>query len=285
MKEWDVEKSFGHYTLTRKPMTLTEAYNNQSLIGYHATDNKFTAFDDAKGGYVGHYFALHNTTEGVLPTLLRNKKYTITAKLNVSNPAPINLFREEYKNASGGNPRRMAHNNLKSKGYDHVIRGDEIIVFDANNIEIIDINDNTSDAIMESIDELAELDSLVNDMSNEHEQKSNDELSKLALSLSEKDYLKELVTGEERYTYRKYLTKFSTEVPTDSLISEQAVEGDMVKQWHDIIEFKRPLIIVNGNKIIDGHHKYTAYKMRGIDTVPVIQINDLLKFYNDQVRN
>lgn len=121
------------------------------IIGYHATDYKFESFDDAKTGYVGHYFSLNNTTDGDLPTLLRYKKYTITAKLNVNNPAPFEVWRPIYDKSGGGNPRKISHDRLRELGYDCIIRGEEIVVFDGSNIDIIEVVDNKTGMLVESI--------------------------------------------------------------------------------------------------------------------------------------
>lgn len=280
----DEAKQYGHQSSTR--MRSNQEQHDTQINSYMDRIEKA----ERKGDWDLHDKLTHEMEELEFSDDISNKYFVYKAKINLHNPLTFDSsksFDQEtiIKRAIKDGHDGVIFINISDSPYGLPNTTNQIVVFNADNIEIIDFNDYTSDAIMESIDDLSDLDSLVNDMSNERDQQSNDELSKLALSLSEKDYLKELITGEERYKYRKYLTKFSTDVSTDSLISEQAVEDDMVKQWYDIIEFKRPLIIVSGNKIIDGHHKYTAYKMRDIDTVPVIQINDLLKFYNDQVRN
>lgn len=155
---------------------------------------------------------------------------------------------------------------------------DVIIALSADQIKIVDSN-----VLTESIsDEMDELNLLMGDLEKEHKKESESILSKLAKENTEHEFLKELIYGEQRYKYRKYLDVLSKLVSVDSLISEQAIEQDMVDQWYEIIETKRPVIIVQGNTVADGHHKFTAYKMRGIDMVPVVQIQDLVNLYNKE---
>lgn len=48
----------------------------------------------------------------------------------------------------------------------------------------------------------------------------------------------------------------------------------------DIREGARPFVLVDGDKVIDGHHALEAYKSLGFENIPTIQKSDLTDFYN-----
>ena len=215
-----------------------------------------------------------------------NSYHVYTVRVSLNNPFIFdasNHFDQEtvIKSAIEKGHDGVIFKNISDSPYGLKNRTNQVVAFNSDSIKILDkrtINNPLTESVESNMDELSEL---MDELSEEHDRKSTDELTHLALNVSEKEFLRELISGEERYKYRKYLSKFSYDVPTDSLISNQDIEGDRVEQWSQELEFKRPVIIVSGNSIIDGHHKYQAYKLSDIDTVPVVQINDLLDFYHE----
>ena len=61
----------------------------------------------------------------------------MSAMLDIKNPAPDAIVKQEYDKAFGGNPRKMAHDVLKEMGYDSIIRNREVVVFYPSQIHVI----------------------------------------------------------------------------------------------------------------------------------------------------
>lgn len=106
-------------------------------IGYHGTDEKFESFDLSKSGYIGFYFSPDKNHY-----VINRRKYIITARLIIDNPAPSDIVRKIYDESGSGNPRKIAHEKLKSMGYDGIIRPIEYVVFNPEQIKIMSVEEN-----------------------------------------------------------------------------------------------------------------------------------------------
>ncbi|MFA5490204.1 MAG: hypothetical protein WC284_13460 [Candidimonas sp.] len=107
------------------------SFLKENRIYYHVTDKKFDKFDNNYTGQVGFHFSRN-------PERFKTHgNFVVKAKLNFSKPANLDKWREALNIARGGNPRKMAIEYLKNQGYDAVETSYETIVFEPEQIEII----------------------------------------------------------------------------------------------------------------------------------------------------
>lgn len=110
---------------------------------YHGTPTKFDKFDKKFTGGLGFYFtrkesgarmwAGEHFHTGKMPKESEVKKVFV----NITNPAPLDVVKQAYDEAKGGNPRKQAQEKLQSMGYDGFVRqgeGGDIVVFSPQQI-------------------------------------------------------------------------------------------------------------------------------------------------------
>lgn len=115
---------------------------NGNPVFYHGTNKQpFAKFDRKFTGGIGFHFSHDPNRAAVFG------KNLIKARLQINNPAGGEKWKEALDKARGGNPRKMAVEYLKAQGYDSVVTSYETIVFDAEQIEIINENAVTHDPI------------------------------------------------------------------------------------------------------------------------------------------
>lgn len=90
--------------------------------------------------------------------------------------------------------------------------------------------------------------------------------------------------SQARGVLRKEIEKLATNKKASSLVENAdnpAIDKSTVNiKAEDIRDGKRPYILVEGNKIVDGHHAYRAYLKEGIEDIPVVDKSQLTDLYN-----
>jgi len=107
---------------------------------------------------------------------------------------------------------------------------------------------------------------------------------------SAEEFSKEVISSETRYKTRKniLINKISKSKAINELKenpNNPKIDNSAIKSWTDIIseakESNYPVIIIdNNNMIIDGHHKYLAYKKLGIKNIPTVTESQLTDIWN-----
>ncbi len=91
--------------------------------------------------------------------------------------------------------------------------------------------------------------------------------------------------SKNRNTIRRYLADKTTTEPIDILEPNKnnpKIDDSTVKTYEQMIEDgQRPFILVDNNKVIDGHNKLQAYKNLGFDEAPTISKKQLTDIWND----
>lgn len=108
-------------------------YAEENLLFYHGTNETFDQFKNPGGN--GIYFTTSKQDAESFanaPQLAGDSKAHVVMKvaLDIKNPAPQEKIAAAYAKASGGNPVKMAIDDLRSQGYDGIIRASEIVIFD-----------------------------------------------------------------------------------------------------------------------------------------------------------
>ncbi len=121
-------------------MRIQELFENKHELYFHATGEKFDTFDHRQGGFIGFYFT--KNYDEVLH-FLKNRSHSkdariIAAHLVIKNPAPPEAIKYAQGQASGGNPRKIIREILIRQGYDSIVRPNETIVFEPEQIHIVD---------------------------------------------------------------------------------------------------------------------------------------------------
>ena len=114
---------------------------------YHGAKNfEGDIFDHKRTGGIGFHFT---------PDIEQAKTFgdqIISARLRLDNPAPLEIWKHAMNKAHGGNPRKMAIDYLRSLGYDCVINpAYETIVFEPEQIQIINLNEGWKDTLKRSV--------------------------------------------------------------------------------------------------------------------------------------
>ena len=100
---------------------------DQPILAYHGTNDKFTAFDPNKTQDSLFWFSTDKDSIISGKSGAAGSKYLMTCLLLITNPAGWN----EYE--------RLTTDQLIASGYDSVKLDDDYIVFDPNNIKIMNV--------------------------------------------------------------------------------------------------------------------------------------------------
>lgn len=90
--------------------------------------------------------------------------------------------------------------------------------------------------------------------------------------------------SKDRGVIRRFLSKETTIEPIDILELDKnnpKIDNSTVKTYEQMIEGgERPFLLIDGNRVIDGHHKLQAYKNLGFDEVPTISKKQLTDIWD-----
>jgi hypothetical protein len=114
-----------------KKFNSADEYVKSKEIVYHGSNEEFTEFDESKTGGAGFFFYKNKTDASSIGDNVKE------VSLDIKNPAPENVVKKISDKTTGGNPQKQLVDELKSLGYDAIIKPNEVVVFDKSQIKTI----------------------------------------------------------------------------------------------------------------------------------------------------